>query len=151
MLGPPANVDALLGTGICVGSHGGAQALAVASLIAGTGVEDAALPVTLQGNLGMALLEQIRLQSPALKLGPGLTLRMLFAGIDGSHRSRAVGLQFPGMTKEHGTSLQSQRWSLHIIQTVAIIVAAQATDFLTPLIAQLYVNTSSLVPFHLQF
>jgi len=61
MLGPPANVDALLGTGIRVGCHGGAQTFAVASLIAGTGVEDAALPVTLQGNLGMALLEQIRL------------------------------------------------------------------------------------------
>jgi len=66
MLGPPANVDALLGTGIRVGSHGGAQALAVASLIAGTGVEDAALPVTLQRNLGMALLKKIRLKSPAL-------------------------------------------------------------------------------------
>lgn len=108
MLGSPAYVDALLGTGICIGRDSRAQALAIAALITGTRIEDATLQITLQWNLRMAGLEKLGLQGAALELRPRFTLWMLAAGIDWCHGRCAMWLQLPGVTKEHGTCFQAQ-------------------------------------------
>lgn len=75
---------------------------------------------------------------------------MLLAGVDGHHWSRAMGLQFPGVAKEHRARFQAKRGSLHVILTVAVIVAAQAADLLAPFVTQLDVNPSAFVPLYLQ-
>lgn len=65
MLGSPAYIDALLGTGIHIGRYSRAQTFAVAALITGARIKDATLQITLQWHLSMARLEQLRLKCAA--------------------------------------------------------------------------------------
>lgn len=55
----PTNVDAVLGAGVCIGSHRCAQTLAIAALIAGARIENATFQVLLNRHFSVAILRKI--------------------------------------------------------------------------------------------
>lgn len=150
VLRSPTNLDTLLGASMSICRHRCAQAFTVAALVAGAGIKDATLQIALKRYFGMAGRKKVRLQGSTLQLRPSFALWMLSAGIDWCYWGSAMGLQFPGMAKKHRTRFQAQRWCLHVILSVSIVVATQTVNLAAPFVAQFDVNSRAFIPFDLQ-